>query len=452
MRAIRSVATLARALASGEMTARRLAEQGIEVIDDPSGEGSRAFVALDRDKVIDQARASDMLRARGIVPSPLAGIPVSVKDLFDVAGEATRAGSIVLEDAPARRDASAVARLRAAGAVIAGRTNMTEFAYSGVGLNPHHGTPANPHDRDRVRVPGGSSSGAAVSVSDAMTPLAIGTDTGGSCRIPAALCGVVGFKTTAARIPLDGCIPLAPSYDSVGCIGPSASCVAIADAAMAGETLEPLEAADLAGVRIAVPETLVLDDAEEEVTGAFTRALSRLSRQGATIRHVRLEELAEVPQLARDGGIVAAEAHAWHADLVRERGDDYDPRIRARIVMGRDIDATTYIRLLEERQRLIRAYENATKDVDAVAFPTVPIVAPAVSEFDGDERFTHLNKLLLRNPSIANALDRCAVSVPCHEPGEPPVGLMLMGNQGADRRILRLGSAIEGVVRDTRPG
>lgn len=449
-----TITELAEALATGQTTAEHIVKSCFESIDEPSGQGARVYLEVDRAKALALAQSSDTLREHGVVPSPLAGIPISVKDLFDVAGELTRAGSLVLDDTPAPRDAPVIARLRAAGAVFVGRTNMTEFAYSGVGMNPHHGTPANPFERHVGRIPGGSSSGAAVSITDGMAAIALGTDTGGSSRIPAALCGIVGFKSTATRIPLDGCVPLSPSYDSVGCLGRSVACVAFADSVMAdsaGDAVAPA-AFPLENLRFAVPETLVLDEADDTVATAFSRALSQLSALGASIHRIPMRELGEIPALAHNGGIVAAEAYAWHAQRIDSHGDDYDPRVRARILMGRQIDAREYLALLEERRRLIAACAEATRDYDAVVMPTTPIVAPTFSAFESDDEFVRLNKLLLRNPSIANALDRCAISLPCHASGEPPVGLTLMGQHGGDRSLLRVAAAVEDALGRHRDG
>jgi aspartyl-tRNA(Asn)/glutamyl-tRNA(Gln) amidotransferase subunit A len=438
---------LARALATGERTAAALADEALARAADPQGEGARVFVALDPERTRAEAQASDLLRRHGIVPSPLAGIPISVKDLFDVIGQPTRAGSRALAGAPAERDAPPIARLRAAGAVFTGRTNMTEFAYSGVGLNPHHGTPANPWDRATGRIPGGSSSGAAVSVTDGMAAAGIGTDTGGSCRIPAALCGIVGFKPTASRIPLEGCVPLSPSLDSVGCFATTVAGVALVDAVMAGEEPAAPAPADLDGLRILVPRTVVLDRMDDEVGRAFERALARLSQAGARLVERDVPLLARLPELAAGGGIVAAKAYAWHRDLLAQEGDAYDPRVRSRIRLGETIPAGDYQRLIAVRKAFIAEARQAFAPFDAVAMPAVPIVAPPFSAFDSDEAFTDLNRLLLRNPSVANLLDACAISLPCHEAGRAPVGLGLTALAGQDRRLLAIAAAAEAALR-----
>ena len=252
---------LAANLAAGRTTSRTLIEEALARIADPAGEGRRTFVKVYADAARVAAEAQDRLRAAGYVASPLAGLPVSIKDLFDVAGEVTLAGSRALDDAPpATADAPIVARLKAAGAVIIGRTNMTEFAFSGVGINPHYGTPGNP--RDRSLIPGGSSAGAPVSVADRMAAVAIGTDTGGSVRIPAALCGLVGFKPTQYRVPRDGATPLSTTLDSIGSIGVSVACCALTDAVMAGEPPEVPPAVPPDVLRFGVPKTVMFDDLE----------------------------------------------------------------------------------------------------------------------------------------------------------------------------------------------
>ena len=453
MRTLQDIAT---ALDRGQTSAAALAEQCLARATAPDGEGARVFVALDRDRIMAQAAASDKLRAHGIVPSPLAGIPVSVKDLFDVQGEVTRAGSRVLAGGkPALSDAPVIARLRAAGAVLFGRTNMSEFAYSGVGLNPHYGTPANPFDRNTGRVPGGSSSGAAVSVSDGMAAVALGTDTGGSCRIPAALCGTVGYKPTQFRISRNGCTPLSTSLDSIGSLGASVACVALVDRIMAGEySYEDPSATrhlSLNGCRLGAPRTFVLDDLDNRVAQAYERALKLVSKAGASIHDVEMPLLTRISGLTKHGGIVAAEASAWHRDHIAAHGALYDPRVRARIEAGLTQSAADYIDVLSLRASLIAQFDAATAEFDALIMPTTPIVAPAISECEKDEEFRRLNGLLLRNSYIGNIMDRCAISLPCHLAGDAPVGLMLIGKHGADAPLLALAASIEQALGNARP-
>ena len=446
-----TIAAAARALISGATTAVALADKGLARATDPKGEGKRVFIALDAAKVRAQAAASDALRQHGIVPSPLAGVTVSVKDLYDVQGEVTAAGSKALADRPpAVHDAPSIARLRAAGAVLMGRTNMTEFAYSGVGLNPHHGTPSSPWDRKTGRIPGGSSSGAAVSVADGMAIVGLGTDTGGSCRIPAALCGTVGWKPTASRIPLDGVTPLAFSLDSLGSMGASVACVALIDQIMAGEPVRPLTPPPLKGQRLGVLKTVVLDGLDRQVAVAYERGLAALSKAGAHLMDADIAVLTRVPELFPSGGLTAAEASAWHKTLLAAKGHLYDPRVRSRIEMGFKQSAADYLGIIAARRALCAEFDAATRGYDALIMPTCPIIAPPIAAFARDEDFTRINQQLLRNTLIGNIMDRCSVSLPCHREGEAAVGLMLVGERGADHAVLSLAAAIETVLVPAR--
>jgi aspartyl-tRNA(Asn)/glutamyl-tRNA(Gln) amidotransferase subunit A len=437
-----TLARLAADLAAGRTTSFALVEEALARIADPAGEGKRVFVKVYADAACAAAEAQDRLRAAGYVASPLAGLPVSIKDLFDVAGERTLAGSRALDDGPpARADAPIVARLKAAGAVIIGRTNMTEFAFSGVGINPHYGTPGNPHDRSLI--PGGSSAGAPVSVADGMAAVAIGTDTGGSVRIPAALCGLVGFKPTQHRVPRDGAMPLSTTLDSIGPIGVSVACCALTDAVMAGEPAEIPQATPPDGLRLGIPQTVMLDDLEAPVAVAFERAVSALARAGARIIELPLEMLDDYARINVKGGLPVAEAFAWHEKLIERRGQDYDPRIRTRIARGRDMTAAEYIRLLSARADFIRRFDAETEAFDALVMPTVPMTAPPLAAFARDEDYTLLNLKLLRNTAIINFLDRCALTLPIETPSMAPVGLMVVGRHGEDHRLLAIGGGIE---------
>ena len=446
---MKSIAQAAAALAAGTTTSTALVEAALARASDPAGEGRATFIRLYREAALAQAAASDALRRHGIVASPLAGIPVSIKDLFDVAGETTLAGSKALIGAPpATRDAAIVSRLRAAGAVIVGRTNMTEFAFSGVGINPHYGTPRNPWERGPTsadgRVPGGSSSGAAVSITDDFALAAIGTDTGGSVRIPAAVCGVTGFKPSQYRVPRGGCLPLSSTLDSIGPLANSAADCALVDAVLAGEdpTLLP-GPRPLSGARLAAPQRYLLEGMDDTVARAYHAALDRLSAAGARIVEIALHELDELPAINAGGGFPSPEAWAWHRGLIESKGDAYDPRVRSRIERGAKMSAADYIEVHARRASLIARIDAQTADFDALVMPTVPIVAPAIQAFVPEPDYIRLNMLMLRNPGTFNFLDRCAVSLPCHEPGSAPVGLMLVGMNGADRSLLGLARSVE---------
>jgi len=443
-----TIATALRQLAAGRASAQSLLASCVERATDLGGEGARVFPHGLGAAARVQAEGCDMLRQQGVA-GPLAGVPVSVKDLFDVQGEVTRAGSRVRAEHAASTDAPAIARLRAAGAVFVGRTNMTEFAYSGVGINPHYGTPQNPYERDAGRIPGGSSSGAAVSVTDGMALAAIGSDTGGSCRIPAALCGIAGFKPTASRIPLQGTVPLSTSYDSVGCLANTVACCAAVDAVMAGES-PPGGHAALAGLRFAVPTNLVMEGMSDEVAEVFTRTLRRLSAAGVVLQDVHFDSWNHLAALGANGGLVAAEASAWHAPLMEEQADRYDPRVLSRIRLADTQRAADYLRMRQRRAELCGQADAELSGFDAVVLPTVPIVAPRIDALDDDEAFFSTNRLLLRNPAVANMLDLCALSVPCHAVGDAPVGLMLFGRHLTDHRLLSIGMGVEAALRHAR--
>jgi aspartyl-tRNA(Asn)/glutamyl-tRNA(Gln) amidotransferase subunit A len=442
-----SITEVAAALADGRSTGRALVEDCLGRIGDKAGEGARVFLRVHADTARAAADYYDHARKRGAAPSPFAGIPVSIKDLFDIAGDVTTAGSTALRGAPpAKADAPAVARLRAGGFIPIGRNNMTEFAFSGLGINPHYGTPANPYDRKAKRIAGGSSSGAAVSISDGMALGALGTDTGGSCRIPAALCGVVGFKPTAKRVPTQGAFPLSTSLDSIGPLAATVECCAVLDAVLAGEEVAELPTLPTEALCLAVPQTMVLDDLAKEVAGAFERALAALRKAGARIVDIPLRELSELQQINSKGGLVSAEAYAIHRELIAAHKEKYDPRVLARILRGHEQEAADYIDVIKARADFIRRVAAATAPYDALVMPTTPLTAPTIAELADDEAYRRINMLMLRNPSIANFLDGCAISLPCHRAGEAPVGLMLFGAHGADRRLFAIAAAIEGVV------
>ncbi len=396
---MKPLAALIADMMSGRLTSRELVESALAAIDAPDGEGARTMLKVHREPALAAADAVDRQRAAGIPLPALAGLPISVKDLFDVAGDVTTAGSVLLRDAPpATRDAPAIDRLRRAGAIVIGRTNMTEFAYSGLGLNPHYGTPKNPWDRATGRIPGGSSSGAAVSVTDGMAALAIGTDTGGSIRIPSALCGLTGFKPTKQRVPADGAFPLSHTLDSVGPLAQSVSCCALVDAVLANEAPTVPDALPVAGLRLAVPQTLVLDDMEDYVGKTFETAIGRLSDAGARITDVPFAELAEIPEINRGGGIYA-EAYAVHRRQLEQGEPLYDPRVATRIQRVKGMDAADYFDVLRAREDLIRRAAKTTAPFDAVILPTTALVAPSIAELDSDEKqYTVKNILMLQFP------------------------------------------------------
>lgn len=439
-------------LREGRLSAAAALEQSLAAARAPAS--AHAFTSLLGASARATAAAIDAQVAAGVPRPPLGGLAVSVKALFDVAGQTTTAGSRLLADAaPAAADSPAVARLRAAGASLIGLTNMSEFAFSGVGINPHHGTPANPitHNIDGIeRIPGGSTSGGAVSVATGAAWAALGSDTGGSIRIPAALQGLVGFKNTARLTPNEASVPLSPSLDTTCAVTRS-----VRDAVLLHEILAQRRVAlagkPLAACRIAVVETLFLDDADDAVATSFERALRALSAAGARIETIALPALAELPALQTGGGLPAAESWAWHRRHLARAEVLYDPRVALRIRRGESISAADYIDLLAARRRWIAAMERSLRDFDAVASPTVPVVAPPLRPLlDSDEQFFTTNALLLRNTAAVNLLDGCAISLPCQRDGDLPAGLMLWQAGGHDDTLLDLALQAEAALATAR--
>ena len=438
-----TVAQLGADLAAGRTTSRELVEQALARIADPRGEGTRAFLQVNAEGAREAADYSDRLRKQGVRRSPVDGLPVSVKDLFDVAGEVTRAGSRVLAGSPAKQaDAPAVARLRAAGAILVGRTNMVEFAFGGVGLNAHYGTPKNPFERALGRVPGGSSSGAAVAQADGMCVMALGSDTRGSIRQPAALCGVAGFKPTARRVPREGAFPLSTTLDSIGPLANSIACCGAYDAVLAGEA-DPLPELRIKGLRLLLPRSSALEDLDPEVERAFQAAVRNLSRAGAQIIEAPVAAFDRQAEYFKDGGIAGVEAYHIHRPWLA-RISEYDPRVGKRVLFGKEMRAADYVALLELRAAFIREVEAIASAYDAIIMPTTPCIAPTIAETEaGEEAYFRWNFRIMRNTGLANFLDGCAASVPCHEPGAAPAGFMVCGPAMSDRRILAVAVAVE---------
>jgi aspartyl-tRNA(Asn)/glutamyl-tRNA(Gln) amidotransferase subunit A len=443
-----SIVQLARLLATRKITSRQLVEQALAAINDPRGEGSRAFLSVHESEALAAADRVDARRRGGAKLSVLDGIPISIKDLFDEAGVTTLGGSKVLVGTPpASRDSIVVERLKKAGAILIGRTNLTEFAYSGLGINPHYGTPKNVFDRATGRIPGGSSSGGAVSVTDGMAAGAIGTDTGGSVRIPAALNGLVGFKPTARRVPLDGVLPLSFTLDSAGPLAKTVEDCALLDQVLAAENNGIPAAARLRGLRFAVPKTVFQADLSPAVASAFAAALGRLSAAGATVVELPMVEFAQGAAVNPRGALTSAEAYWWHRKWIKDGADKYDPRVIVRIRPGETITAADYIELLKLRERFVRTIAAAASGYDAMLMPTTPETAPTIDETGkDDESYFRFNGRMLRNPAVVNLFDGCALSVPCHERGTAPVGLMIAGTHDTDRKILAIGLAVEEAV------
>ena len=448
---------LATALNTNKISARQLVENCLAAIDDPDGEGQRAFISTYHDRARQQADMVDHARKQGWSVPKFAGIPLSIKDLFDEAGCVTTAGSVVLQDAPpASQDAQVVARLKATGFIVIGRTNMTEFAFSGLGTNAHYGTPRSPFERDPKnpeigRVAGGSSSGSAVSISDRMAGATIGSDTGGSTRAPAAFCGIVGFKPTTNRMPSAGIFPLSTSFDAAGPMGTSVDCCAILDSLMAGEDGHSVAPFPVKNLRLAIPIGYLFDDLDDHVAQCFTAAIEALSAAGVIIEDMPIAAIETIRPSNNTKSIVAAEAYALHRDrLDSDAVADYDPYIAHRLAGGHDISATDYINMFAARKKIWADVQAMTQPFDALILPTSPTLPPALHTLDTIEAKTAINARCLRNTSLSNYLDQPTITLPCHGVGTAPVGISLIGPRLHDHRLLAIATGVETILNAAR--
>ncbi len=429
-------------------SARDRLEQALSRIADPAGEGKRACLTVYADTARAAADAADARAKAGKLLGPLDGAIVSIKDLYDVAGEVTRAGSRVLADEGrvAAADAPVVKRLREAGAVIVAKTNMSEFAFSGVGANPHFGTPGNPFDR--TRAPGGSTSGGAVAVADGMCEIAIGTDTGGSTRIPAALCGLVGWKPSKQRVPTDGAFPLSFTLDSIGPMAKSVTDCAVGDAVMAGEAAPTLAPVSLSGLRLGIWQGMPFDAIDNTVSATWSAAVARLAQAGVRFSDEKISLVDDMVQINAKGGFAPTEAFSIHRERLKHRGAGVDPFIRVRIERGGTVPAYDYIDMAQTRRRLVQAMDARMAPLDALVLPTTPIVAPTLAEVAEPDEFGRKNALLLRNTNPVNFFDLCAISLPLPRQNGLPSGLMLVGRNGQDKRMFNIAAAVEKCLND----
>jgi aspartyl-tRNA(Asn)/glutamyl-tRNA(Gln) amidotransferase subunit A len=426
-------------------TATERVASALEAAASPAAQ--HVFTQLYADAARASAQQRDAQAQAGRRLGALHGVCITLKDNIDVAGETTMAGGVVCAgEVPVLHDAPVVKRLREAGAVVLAKTNMSEFAFSGVGINPHHGTPVNPADPTHARVPGGSSSGAAVSVALGLAEVGVGTDTGGSIRIPAALCGLVGYKSTQTRIPCTGVMELSRTLDTVGSITRSVRACLAVDAVLSKQPL-PTDAANLRGLRFAVPQTLMMDDVDATVAQAFARTLRRISEAGAQVVEIPFSALGDIAGLSMPGGFSPIESYAAHHARLERGAQQIDHRVVARMMLGKGISAQDYLELHNRRNAWIAAAQQTLQGFDAILCPTVPMVAPLIEPLlKDDEAFFKVNRLLLRNPSAINYMDGCAWSLPCHEAGELPVGLMVSGLAGQDAHLAQVALALENLM------
>lgn len=422
----------------------RLIQQSIEKIKNDQANAAQAYISVDEDMALLAAKTADLARQSGYTASLLAGLPVSIKDLFDVKNQVTGSASNVLASQdPATQDAAAVHLLRQAGAVLLGRTNMSEFAFSGLGLNPHYGTPT--YADSFQRIAGGSTSGGAVSVALGHSVAALGSDTGGSLRIPAAFCGLVGFKSSSGRISTEGAFPLSYSFDTLGSITKTVEDNIIVDEILSEQKFHhsPVK---LNQLNIAISDDYFFDGVDTTVLQAFQESIQTLKAHGVNFHKVDLSALYEIPKINHAGGLTAAEAWFIHRELLSdlEKYSLYDPRVAQRIVRGQKIIASDYLLIQQQRKHLIEQVSKTLSGFDALLYPTVAIVPPLLEALEkDDELFFSTNALVLRNSTVMNFLDGCALSLPCHKAPQLPVGLTVAGLHGQDHHILNISLRIE---------
>lgn len=441
---LKTIEAIQSQIREGSLSVSQVVQEALARIHDPAGQGSASFISTFDEPALAKAEYQDRGLAEGQTLQALTGVTVSIKDLFDTQGHTTTSGSVVLrQHPPAKQDAQVIERLQKAGAIAVGRTTMTEFAYSGLGLNPHYGTPLNPFERDIGRIPGGSTSGGVISVTDGMATIAMGSDTGGSCRIPAALCGVVGFKSTAARYSQEGVLPLSQSLDSVGLLAPSVACCIAVDRILAKEEFWQKEVFIGQPAQLGILQNVVLEGLDDDVKKNFERSLNILQTKGAHLHQVQSTTINRVVEIQGQPRIVSAQAHAQFEEILNTQSEQMDPRIASRIVKGKDVSSAIYIRTLQEREKLIQAWQKEFAGDAVWIMPTVPTIAPCMSELVQDDEYFRVNALMLRNPGLFNFLDGCAISIPNHQAGQAPTGLMLVAPAGFDQQLLEMAKIIE---------
>lgn len=434
-----TAADLGRQIDAGRIDPVALAEAYLDAID-AHPDGARIYARTTRARALDEAAAAHDRAKAGLRLGPLDGVPVSWKDLFDTAGITTEAGSALLRGRVPARDAPVVAAATAAGMVCLGKTHTSELAFSGLGLNPVTATPPNINDPEAV--PGGSSSGAATSVAHGLAPIGIGTDTGGSVRIPSAWNDLVGLKTTSGRLSIDGVVPLAKRFDTVGPLARSVEDAALMLAALEGGRAADLAGASLAGTRLLVLETVVFDDIRDAPRAGFEAAVERLERAGAQVTRGPVPAVAEAMPLSTM--LFSGEAYGIWRDIIEADPELMFAPIRDRFRGGAGFSAPDYVAGWETLHRLWAEYLSATAQYDAVLVPTAPNLPPQVDRLMAeDEYYVTENLLTLRNTRIGNLMGLSALTLPT---GTPSVGICLMAAPMAEERLLRLGAAAEAAL------
>jgi aspartyl-tRNA(Asn)/glutamyl-tRNA(Gln) amidotransferase subunit A len=446
---------LATALYSGQTTAGKLVEQALE----RAHQSKSVFTAINPG-LVSLAYSIDRARKKSQPLPPLAGIPIALKDLFNIRNELTLAGSVVRKHyaQPEAADADVVSPLRAAGVLFFGRTNMSEFAFSGIGKNPHYGTPLSIWDRATRRLPGGSSSGSAVAVAEGIVAAALGSDTAGSCRVPAAFNGVVGVKPSFGRMSLNGIYPLSPTLDAPGPLAVDVDSCFILDQLMCAqvkpdERLPLLIAADTTALKLVIPEARVMEDLDDEVRVAFERAVEILRTAGVSIRQAAMPVLDHCDDFFRESPVVSYEVWQQHREMLEQHLDEYDPFVGQRMAAGAEISATEQQSRYRERNELVASFDQQFESlqIDALLYPSVACIPPAIAETDDEDNARRVNLRCLRNTATVNYFDGCSISLPCHQPGDAPVGLMLSAGNGSDEKLYQIAAAVEKTLHACHP-
>ncbi len=441
------IAELATLIRRGELSPLELTELYLERIEQYNP-ALNAYLAVTAERARAQARAAEAQIAAGTYLGPLHGIPLAFKDLVDVAGLPTTGGSTLLSDNIAATDATIARRLFAAGAVLLGKTHLVEFAFGGTGVNHHYGTPVNPWDPELHRLPGGSSSGSGVAVAAGLAPAALGSDTGGSVRIPASFCGLTGLKPTFGLLPNTGILPLDPTLDSIGPLCRTAQdcallCQAMADPLPGDSLVDHLEG-EVAGLRLCFPREYFWDDVDAEVEAAVRASASVFADLGVYVDEISLDVLDDLAEWRNGPSTTAVEAYLYHRRNLESHLDQFDPIVSARILDGRDILAADFLQQLRIRDELRHKARMALENVDFLITPTTPFAAPILDDIDRDDVYFPINGLCLRNTIAVNLLDLCAVSLPCGFTRDGlPIGLQLIGHPRDEARLLRLARAFE---------
>lgn len=454
MKNLSSLRSLAEALGTGETTATEQVEQALQC----AKTSDAVFITLN-EGLTSLAAAIDAARKRGDKVPPLAGIPITLKDLFNVRNEVTLSGSIVRKPfAKAESaDADVIAPLRDAGLLFLGRTNMSEFAFSGMGKNPHYGTPLSIWDRDTGRLPGGSSSGSAVSVAEGIVVATLGSDTAGSCRIPAAFNGIVGVKPSFGRMSLNGIYPLSPTSDAPGPLANDVESCYLLDHLMCGrqqpqDALPQLKTRDIKSLKLVVPQSDVLADLDSEVQTAFERALDVLRDGGASIEFVPMSSIDDCVDMFANRAVVIHEAYHHHREMLEQQGDQFDPFVGQRLLTGSAITDQQQLKRYHEKARIIEQFNQQFRasGADALLYPTVACIPPAIAETENLDDARAVNLRCLRNTATANYYDGCSISLPCHQYDAAPVGLMVSAMNGDDEDLYAISSAIEQALNQIR--